>query len=81
MLFGEVGPGQIVLVDVEGVVGEDKSKATFTFKGQTVGVLPVLPPFVTADVAADPVHDDPVRGEGDDATPGPTDVEKSTGSD
>jgi ATP-dependent Clp protease ATP-binding subunit ClpC len=81
MLFGDVGPGQIVLVDVEGVEGDDKSKAVFTFKGQKVGVLPDLPPFETADVGADPLHDDPIRGEGDDATPGPTDVEKSTGTD
>ena len=36
MLFGEVGPGQIVLVDVEG----EGPTATFTFKGQKVGALP-----------------------------------------
>jgi ATP-dependent Clp protease ATP-binding subunit ClpC len=77
MLYGEVGPGQIVLVGVEG----EGPTAQFTFKGQKVGVLPDLPPFETADVGADPVHDDPVRGEGDDATPGPTDIEKSTGTD
>jgi ATP-dependent Clp protease ATP-binding subunit ClpC len=78
MLYGEVGPGQIVLVDIEG----EGPTATFTFKGQKIGVLPDLPPFETADVAADPVlGNDPVRGEGDDATPGPTDIEKSTGTD
>ena len=33
MLFGEVGPGQIVLVDVEG----EGPTATFTFQGQKVG--------------------------------------------
>jgi ATP-dependent Clp protease ATP-binding subunit ClpC len=33
--------------------------------------------FETADAA---VSADPVRGEGDDATPGPTDIEKSTGT-
>jgi ATP-dependent Clp protease ATP-binding subunit ClpC len=77
MLFGEIGPGQIVLVGVEG----EGPTAQFTFKGQKVGVLPDLPPFETADVGlADPVLDDPIRGEGDDATPGPTDIEKSTGS-
>jgi ATP-dependent Clp protease ATP-binding subunit ClpC len=81
MLYGEVGPGQIVVVDVEGVVGEDRSQATFTFKGQKVGVLPDLPPFETADVGSDAPLGDPVRGEGDDATPGPTDIEKSTGTD
>ena len=63
MLFGEVGPGQIVLVDVEGEGPTPK----FTFQGQKVGELPDLPPFETADVAPAPA--DPVRGEGDDATP------------
>src|SRR5688572_12951126 len=76
MLYGEVGPGQIVLVDVEG----EGPAAKFTFKGQKVGVLPDLPPLETADVAP-ALGPDPVRGEGDDVTPGPTDVEKSTGTD
>ena len=49
MLFGEVGPGQIVLVDVEG----EGPTATFTFKGQKVGELPDLPPFETAEVGAE----------------------------
>src|SRR5690606_22264573 len=49
MLFGEVGPGQIVLVDVEG----DGPDATFTFKGQKVNALPDMPPFETADLAGD----------------------------
>ena len=44
MLYGEVGPGQIVLVDVEG----EGPTATFTFEGQKVGELPDLPPFETA---------------------------------
>ena len=48
MLYGEVGPGQIVLVDVEG----EGPTATFTFHGQKVGQLPDLPPFETAEVAA-----------------------------
>src|SRR5215203_5372896 len=65
ILYGEVGPGQIVLVDVEG----EGVAAKFTFKGQKVGVMPDLPPLETVDVA---VSADPVRGEGDDATPGPT---------
>ena len=36
MLFGEVGPGQIVLVGVEG----EGPTAPFTFEGQKVGELP-----------------------------------------
>ena len=48
MLFGEVGPGQIVLVDVEG----EGPTATFTFAGQKMGELPDLPPFETAEVAS-----------------------------
>ena len=48
MLYGEVGPGQIVLVDVEG----EGPTATFTFEGQKIGELPDLPPFETAEVAA-----------------------------
>ncbi|MCR1783574.1 ATP-dependent Clp protease ATP-binding subunit [Nocardioides carbamazepini] len=43
MLFGEVGPGQIVLVDVDG----EGAAATFTFEGQKVGELPDLPPLET----------------------------------
>ncbi len=46
MLYGEVGPGQLVLVDVEG----EGTEATFTFSGQKVAELPDLPPFETADV-------------------------------
>jgi ATP-dependent Clp protease ATP-binding subunit ClpC len=51
MLYGDVGPGQIVLVDVEG----EGPTATFTFAGQKVAELPDLPPFETAsvDVALD----------------------------
>jgi ATP-dependent Clp protease ATP-binding subunit ClpC len=41
MLYGEVGPGQIVLVDV---VGEG-SKAEFTFKGTAKSELPDAPPL------------------------------------
>jgi len=72
MLFGEIGPGQIVLVGVEG----EGPTATFTFQGQKVGVMPDLPPFETADTAPA----DPLRGEGDEATAGPVDVEKTTGT-
>ncbi|MFS3127218.1 ATP-dependent Clp protease ATP-binding subunit [Nocardioides sp. Bht2] len=64
MLYGEVGPGQIVLVDVEG----EGPTATFTFVGQKVGTLPDSPPLEAAlsEGAAD--------GE-----PGPVDVPKADG--
>jgi ATP-dependent Clp protease ATP-binding subunit ClpC len=75
MLYGEVGPGQIVLVDVEG----EGPTANFTFKGQKVGVLPDLPPLET--VAVEPPSGPAGRGEGEDETPGPTDVEKTAGTD
>ncbi|MDO9497239.1 MAG: AAA family ATPase, partial [Nocardioides sp.] len=61
MLFGEVGPGQIVLVGVEG----EGPTATFTFEGQKVGALPDLPPFEAAEVGV---------AEGPDDTEGPIDV-------
>ena len=41
MLYGEVGPGQIVLVDVEG----EGAEAKFTFEGTTKSELPDLPPI------------------------------------
>jgi ATP-dependent Clp protease ATP-binding subunit ClpC len=41
MLYGEVGPGQIVLVDVEG----EGPEATFVFKGNPKSELPDLPPI------------------------------------
>ena len=63
MLFGEVGPGQIVLIDVEG----EGPTATFTFKGQKVGTLPDVPPFETADMA---------KGDPTAETEGPVDIEK-----
>ncbi|MEO7627732.1 MAG: AAA family ATPase, partial [Nocardioides sp.] len=69
MLFGEIGPGQIVLVDVEG----EGPTATFTFKGQKVSALPDMPPFETADVVGESLP--PL--EGPDDTAGPIDVEKS----
>jgi ATP-dependent Clp protease ATP-binding subunit ClpC len=75
MLYGEVGPGQIVLVGVEG----EGTTATFTFEGQKVGELPDLPPFeaVSVDAPVDPPKGESGRGEGEDETPGPTDVQKS----
>jgi ATP-dependent Clp protease ATP-binding subunit ClpC len=73
MLYGEVGPGQIVLVDVEG----EGPTAKFTFVGQKVGELPDLPPFETAEVASG----DAAPAEGPDDSDGPTDVPKSTGTD
>ena len=67
MLYGEVGPGMIVLVDVEG----EGPAAKFTFHGQKVGALPDLPPFETAEVGgpAEPVEE----------TDGPKDVPKAKG--
>jgi ATP-dependent Clp protease ATP-binding subunit ClpC len=41
MLYGEVRPGQIILVDVEG----EGVEATFTFKGEPKSELPDLPPI------------------------------------
>jgi ATP-dependent Clp protease ATP-binding subunit ClpC len=69
MLFGEIGPGQIVLVDVEG----EGPSATFTFKGQKVSAMPDMPPFETADLVGD--AEPPLEGPDDSA--GPIDVEKS----
>jgi ATP-dependent Clp protease ATP-binding subunit ClpC len=64
MLYGEVGPGQIVLVGVEG----EGPTATFTFEGQKVGELPDLPPFETAEIGGAP------EVEGPDDSDGPIDV-------
>jgi ATP-dependent Clp protease ATP-binding subunit ClpC len=50
MLYGEVGPGQIVLVDVETGEGGDSTSA-FTFKGNPKSVLPDLPPIETVNTA------------------------------
>ncbi|MGZ4486868.1 MAG: AAA family ATPase, partial [Nocardioides sp.] len=69
MLFGEVGPGQIVLVDVEG----EGPSAAFTFHGQKVGVLPDVPPFETAGVELG----DGSPLEGPDDSEGPVDVPRS----
>ena len=44
MLYGEVGPGQIVLVDVEG----EGPEAGFSFLGTPKSELPDLPPIETA---------------------------------
>ncbi|MBO9522508.1 MAG: ATP-dependent Clp protease ATP-binding subunit [Nocardioidaceae bacterium] len=44
MLYGEVGPGQIVLVDVEG----EGAETTFTFHGNPRAVLPDAPPVEVA---------------------------------
>jgi ATP-dependent Clp protease ATP-binding subunit ClpC len=68
MLYGEVGPGQIVLVGVEG----EGPTATFTFEGQKVGELPDLPPFEAAEIGGAEPADGP-----DDSGSG-TDVPKST---
>jgi ATP-dependent Clp protease ATP-binding subunit ClpC len=68
MLYGEVGPGQIVLVGVEG----EGPTATFTFQGQKVGALPDLPPFETAEVGG--------PAETAEETDGPKDVPKAKGA-
>jgi ATP-dependent Clp protease ATP-binding subunit ClpC len=44
MLYGEVGPGQIVLVDVEG----EGADAQFTFAGTAKSELPDAPPIEEA---------------------------------
>ena len=41
MLYGEVRPGQIILVDVEG----EGTEAVFTFNGEQKSELPDLPPI------------------------------------
>ena len=41
MLYGEVRPGQIILVDVEG----EGAEAAFTFRGEQKSELPDLPPI------------------------------------
>ncbi len=66
MLFGEVGPGQIVLVDVEG----EGPTATFSFRGQKVGALPDVPPL--EGVLGDSPGHAPAEGE----ESGPIDVPK-----
>ena len=70
MLFGEVGPGQIVLVDVEG----EGPQAKFTFRGQKNSRVPDLPPFETADLALEPQRDDEGNLEGPDDSEGPVDI-------
>ncbi|MBE7325517.1 ATP-dependent Clp protease ATP-binding subunit [Nocardioides sp. Y6] len=66
MLYGEVGPGQIVLVDAEG----SGPGATFTFKGQANSQVPDMPPLETIEV------DGPAApaSEGPDDSAGPVDV-------
>ncbi len=71
MLFGEVGPGQIVLVDVDG----EGPTATFTFEGQKVSELPDLPPLETiSEGAVEGGLDGPAAPMGGD---GPTDVPRT----
>ncbi len=68
MLYGEVGPGQIVLVDVEGEEGPTQS---FTFKGTPRGEMPDTVP-VEATVA-------PATG-GPDDSEGPVDLPRAEGT-
>jgi ATP-dependent Clp protease ATP-binding subunit ClpC len=72
MLYGEVGPGQIVLVDVDG----EGPTASFTFRGQKLGEFPDLPPLETVDVEASP-SPEPTPIEGPDDSEGPTDVPRA----
>src|SRR6187431_197012 len=51
MLYGEVGPGQIVLVDAEG----EGPTAKFTFRGQKNSTVPDMPPLETVDAEGTPV--------------------------
>ncbi|WP_299056505.1 ATP-dependent Clp protease ATP-binding subunit [uncultured Nocardioides sp.] len=69
MLFGEVGPGQIIVVDVEG----EGPTATFTFDGQKVGGVPDMPPLETAGVELDK----PAEAVAEDAD-GPVDIRKES---
>jgi ATP-dependent Clp protease ATP-binding subunit ClpC len=50
MLYGEVRPGQIILVDVEG----EGVEAVFTFRGEQRSELPDLPPIEEAAATGDP---------------------------
>ena len=50
MLYGEVGPGQIVLVDVEG----EGVEAKFTFQGNQKSELPDLPPIEEPAATGEP---------------------------
>ena len=45
ILFGEIGPGQIVLVDAEG----EGTNAVFTFKGAEAATAPDVPPVEAAE--------------------------------
>ena len=65
MLFGEIGPGQIVLVGVEG----EGPEAKFTFQGQKNSTVPDVPPL--AAIVEGPT------GEGPDDSEGPADVPKA----
>jgi len=48
ILFGEIKPGELILVDVEG----EGTSAVFTFRGEPKSALPDVPPFVqTGDSA------------------------------
>jgi ATP-dependent Clp protease ATP-binding subunit ClpC len=50
ILFGELAPGQIVLVDVEGLDEKDGTKGSFTFQGVDKPVpVPDAPPAEIAE--------------------------------
>ena len=54
MLFGEVGPGQIVLVDIEG----EGPEASFTFQGNSKAEVPDVAPVEIAGTGGDPASDE-----------------------
>ena len=58
MLYGDIGPGSIVVVDVEG----EGPSATFTFEGQKRSAIPDVPPLEGASVTDSdlPDQDEPV---------------------
>ncbi|GAB3264351.1 ATP-dependent Clp protease ATP-binding subunit [Alteromonas gracilis] len=66
MLYGEVGPGQIVLVDVEG----EGPSATFTFKGEARSEVPDSLPVPVGAAEEEPT-------EGPDDSDGPVDIPKN----
>ncbi|TQL66604.1 ATP-dependent Clp protease ATP-binding subunit ClpC [Nocardioides albertanoniae] len=59
MLYGDIGPGEIVLVGVDG----EGPEATFTFEGQKRSAIPDVPPLEGASVsdAELPDQDEPVN--------------------
>ena len=59
MLYGDIGPGSIVVVDVEG----EGPAAKFTFEGQKRSSIPDVPPLEGATVTDIelPDQDEPIN--------------------